>query len=91
MRSAITFAAIKTKPTIMKKLFAILAIAGVVTACNNASEGTTSADSTVVATDSTAAPVTDTATAPAATDSTSGNSDSVGAASTTSTDTATAK
>ena len=69
----------------MKKFLAVLAIAGVVTACNNASEGTTSADTTTITADTT------TTIAPAATDSVSGNSDSVGAATSTSIDTSTAQ
>lgn len=48
---AFTFAAVKTKTkqkSTMKKFFAVFAIAGALVACNNASEGTESADTTTV-------------------------------------------
>ena len=58
----------------MKRFFAIIVALSVVTACNNASENSIGTDTTV--------------TAPAATDSISGNSDSVGTATSTSVDSA---
>lgn len=64
----------------MKKLLTILAIAGVVTACNNASESSTSADTTTITADTT------TIDAPAV-DTVSVNADSVGAATATPADT----
>jgi hypothetical protein len=48
----------------MKKVFAVLAIAGALVACNNNSDSTTKSDSTTVKSDSSAmspAPTTDTA------------------------------
>lgn len=41
----------------MKKLFAMIAIAGALVACNNASESTEGADTTTIITDTMTAPV----------------------------------
>ena len=48
----------------MKKLFAIVAIAGALTACNNSSDSTTSTDSTTTVDTTTMAPMDTTTVAP---------------------------
>jgi hypothetical protein len=80
-----TFAAVKTntkQKITMKKFFAVFAIAGALVACNNASEGTESADTTTVvdtAVTVDTATVVDTA-APATVDSAAATVDTAAAA-----------